>query len=55
MSELKTTIKTLTDFNIWRRGDDEDMQQPAPRDIGLAIDHAVHVLREVENLIASTH
>ena len=48
---LHETIKTLTNHNAWRRGDVENAPQLLPAQIGLAMDHAVNVLREVENLI----
>lgn len=44
------TADALRLFNVWRRGD--DLPQPDPREIGLAIDSAVEALDEVERLRA---
>lgn len=46
------TASTLRLFNIWRRGDDDDMSQPDPRKVGRAIDAAVGHLEEIERLRA---
>jgi hypothetical protein len=42
---IPDTIKTLSDFNAWRRGD-EVIEQPDPADIGHAIDIAILHLQE---------
>ena len=47
---LAETADALRLFNAWRRGD--DLPQPDPREIGLAIDSAVEALDEVERLRA---
>jgi len=44
--ELKNLIHRLQYYNEWRRGADTEM--PQPKQIGLDIDAAVEVLREVE-------
>jgi hypothetical protein len=44
----KQAHKTLMEFNAWRRGDDETLEQPHPKDIGEAIDHACIILEEIE-------
>lgn len=46
------TASTLRLFNLWRRGDDDDMSQPDPRKLGRAIDAAVGHLEEIERLRA---
>jgi hypothetical protein len=49
LKQVKTTIKTLKKYNEWRRGGEGEM--PNPKEIGVAIDHAVDVLQSVENLL----
>lgn len=44
------TIKTLRNFNRWRRGDD-GITQPSPTDIGNAIDAACDRIEELETNI----
>ena len=39
----------LRQFNEWRRGDD-DIEQPAPREIGEAIDAAVEMIERMEKM-----
>jgi 23S rRNA A2030 N6-methylase RlmJ len=46
MSDHQKTTKTLRDFNLWRRAD-EDMDQPDPREIGKAIDDAIEAMEEL--------
>ena len=41
-----TTI--LRQFNEWRRGDDETIEQPEPREIGEAIAAAVEMIERLE-------
>jgi hypothetical protein len=36
--ELRDAITLLASFNRWRRGEDESLDQPCPRAIGVAID-----------------
>ena len=50
-TELHDTITTLIEHNIWRRGGDECADQIPPAQIDAAIDHAISVLMQVENLI----
>ena len=38
----------LRQFNEWRRGDDETIEQPDPREIGEASDAAVEMIEERE-------
>ena len=42
----------LRQFNEWRRGDD-DIEQPAPREIGEAIDAAVEMIERMEKMQAA--
>ena len=46
------TAAFLRQFNEWRRGDD-DIEQPAPREIGEAIDAAVEMLERMEKMQAA--
>jgi hypothetical protein len=46
---IPDTIKALTDYNAWRRGDDR-IEQPQPTEIGHAIDSAIRHLTEQQNL-----
>jgi len=50
MSGLRNTLAILTTHNAWRRGGDAPQLEPAQ--IGEAIDHAIAILGQVENLIA---
>ncbi len=40
----KETLKTLHNYQCWRRG--KDMEPPSPKDIGVAIDNAIRLLRK---------
>ena len=40
----KETLKTLHNFQCWRIG--KNMEIPNPKDIGLAIDNAIRLLRK---------
>ena len=40
----KETLKTLHDYQCWRRG--KNMEIPNPKYIGLAIDNAIRLLRK---------
>ena len=42
------TAATLRQFNEWRRGDDETIEQPDPREIGEAIDAAIEMIDRLE-------
>lgn len=42
------TAAILRQFNEWRRGDDETIEQPEPREIGEAIDAAVEMIEQLE-------
>ena len=46
---IPDTIKALSDYNAWRRGD-ETIEQPQPTEIGHAIDSAIRHLTEQQNL-----
>lgn len=50
MIDYQEMIKTLRDFNLWRRGDDS-LEQPEPREIGKAIDAAIGVIEQTQTLI----
>ena len=41
---ITEVIKTLKDFNVWRKG--ADIPQPYPHEIGNAIDGAVELLKQ---------
>ena len=40
----KETLKTLHNYQCWRRG--KNMEIPNPKDIGVAIDNAIRLLRK---------
>jgi len=44
--KTEQAIQVLRDYNLWRRAD-EDMEQPDPREIGLAIDDAIEAMEEL--------
>ena len=46
------TAAFLRQFNEWRRGDD-DIEQPAPREIGEAIDAAVEMIERMGKMEAA--
>jgi hypothetical protein len=48
--ELHKTILILIEHNDWRRGK-KGAEMQNSTDIGIAIDHAISVLMDVENLI----
>lgn len=50
-SAINDTIQTLIKTNLWRRGGDEVEKMTDPQELGIAIDHAVSILMQVENLI----
>jgi len=41
-------IKILEYHNLWRRGEDEDLKMLTPKIIGVAIDEAIKMLRELK-------
>ena len=47
MTPTETAAK-LRQFNEWRRGDDEAIEQPDPREIGEAIDAAIAMIDRLE-------
>ena len=52
MTPTETTT-ILRQFNEWRRGDDETIEQPDPREIGEAIDAAVEMIERLEQIEAA--
>jgi hypothetical protein len=49
MSTIQETIATLKEYNKWRRGD-ETITMPDPFELGVAIDYAVRLLKELEHI-----
>ncbi len=45
---FEKVIEVLTNYNKWRRGEDESITQPAPKDIGEAIEAAIAHLSTTE-------
>jgi hypothetical protein len=43
------TIETLQRYNQWRRGD-ESIEQPDPKEIGIAIDDAIALIEKFDRL-----
>ena len=43
----KQTIDFLINFNKWRRGH-EEVEQPNPKEIGIAIDNAIKFLKQIK-------
>ena len=57
MTNCTETAAILRQFNEWRRGDDETIEQPDTREIGEAIDAAVEMIERMGRdlrLIAET-
>lgn len=52
MTPTETTT-TLRQFNEWRRGDDETIEQPDPCEIGEAIDAAIEMIERMEKMEAA--
>ena len=50
---LTETIAILRQFNEWRRGEDEDIPQPAAHKITAAIDAAVEMIERLEKMEAA--
>ncbi len=44
------TVAILRQFNEWRRGDDEDIPQPASHKITAAIDAAVEMIERMRDV-----
>ena len=44
------TAAILRNYNLWRRGNLEDIPQPDPREIGEAIDAAVEMIERSERI-----
>ena len=51
ISKLRNTVQILNEHNHWRRGA-VGFEMTDTAKLGLAIDHAISVLIQVENLIA---
>ena len=49
MSNNQKTIETLQRYNQWRRGD-ESIEQPDPKEIGIAIDDAITRIDQLDRL-----
>lgn len=49
MSDNQKTIETLKRYNQWRRGD-ESIDQPDPKEIGIAIDDAIKIIEQFDRL-----
>lgn len=49
MNKTQKTIQFLVRYNAWRRGD-ETVEMPAPEEIGDAIDNAVKLLRQYDEM-----
>ena len=47
------TAAILRQYNVWRRGNLEDLPQPDPREIGEAIDAAVEMIERGEQETAA--
>lgn len=43
-------VKVLRDYNIWRRGEREDMKMPAPGVIGQSIDAAIEEITRLRKI-----
>jgi len=41
-------LSTLIHFQKWRRGEDDEIEQPHPKEIGDALDWAIKVLSNLE-------
>ena len=50
MTNCTETAAILRQFNDWRRGDDEAIEQPDPREIGEAIDAAIEMIERTQEL-----
>lgn len=49
--ELKQAIQVLKDHNMWRKGENEELQMTDPKKLGIAIDTVVN---KFENLFLSS-
>lgn len=47
---MTTTAEFLHRYQAWRRGNTEDLPQPAPREVGEAIDAAIAAIEERDAL-----
>ena len=47
------TAAALRQYNVWRRGNLEDLPQPDPREIGEAIDAAVEMIERMDEALES--
>jgi len=49
MITLKENIDFLRNYNNWRRGVDESLDMPNPKEIGLHLDYAIERLQSLYN------
>jgi hypothetical protein len=54
MSDPQQTIEFLQRYNQWRRGD-ESIEQPDPKEIGIAIDDAIKCIEQLDILAEALH
>jgi hypothetical protein len=47
------TAAALRQYNVWRRGNLEDLPQPDPREIGEAIDAAIEMIERMDGALES--
>lgn len=50
MNDINETIKTLEDFNAWRRDDEGELECPPPSLIGIAIYDACDYMQQLIKL-----
>ena len=50
MTKAKETLLFLANFNSWRRGNDDSIEEPDPSEVGVAIDVAVNLLRRYDEM-----
>ena len=48
-------VKILREYNIWRRGEREDMKMPAPDVIGQSIDAAIAEIFRLRKIEKAAH
>ena len=53
MTPTETTTTILRQFNEWRRGDDETIEQPDPHEVSEAIDAAVEMIERMDEALES--
>lgn len=50
MTKAKETLLFLANFNSWRRGNEDSIEEPDPYEVGAAIDDAVNLLRRYDEM-----